>query len=87
MFEFIFENLVDATKYNVEAKAFLQQGEPAHHNENISSLICELNKIFLFTMIKYCVISVVSVSQPATIYQTSNPFAPKMIPSMPGEVV
>jgi len=28
----------------------------------------------------------VSMSQPAIIYQNSNPYAPKMIPSMPGEV-
>jgi len=67
-FEFIFENLVDATKYNIEAKAFLQQEEPVFQNESISSL------------------SFVSVSQPATVTQTSSPFAPKMIPSMPGEV-
>jgi len=66
--EFIFEDLVDATKYNIEAKTYLEEGESAFTNETIDSLI------FL------------SVSQPASIYQNSNPFSPKMIPSMPGEV-
>jgi len=67
-FEFIFENLVDATTYNIEAKAFLKEEQSVPQNETFSSLLF------------------VSVSQPANIYQTSNPFAPKMIPSMPGEV-
>ena len=50
-FEFIFENLVDATKYNIEAKAFLQQEEPVFQNESISSLSCELITTFFSIMI------------------------------------
>eukprot|EP00091_Calanus_sinicus_P010798 TRINITY_DN2483_c0_g1_i1.p1 TRINITY_DN2483_c0_g1~~TRINITY_DN2483_c0_g1_i1.p1 ORF type:complete len:337 (-),score=59.45 TRINITY_DN2483_c0_g1_i1:51-1061(-) len=63
-----FENLVDATKYNIEAKAYLEEKNLGFKNETLDALIF------------------VSVSQPAIIYQNSNPFAPKMIPSMPGEV-
>eukprot|EP00090_Calanus_glacialis_P025283 TRINITY_DN39463_c0_g1_i1.p1 TRINITY_DN39463_c0_g1~~TRINITY_DN39463_c0_g1_i1.p1 ORF type:complete len:776 (-),score=173.20 TRINITY_DN39463_c0_g1_i1:38-2143(-) len=63
-----FENLVDATKYNIEAKAYLEEKDLGFTNETLNALIF------------------VSVSQPAIIYQNSNPFAPKMIPSMPGEV-
>jgi len=63
-----FENLADATKYNIEAKAYLEEKDIGFTNETLNSLIF------------------VSISKPATIYQNSNPFAPKMIPSMPGEV-
>merc|ERR1711892_267763 len=66
--QFVFEDLADATKYNIEAKTYLEAADLGFSNETIHALIF------------------VSMSQPAIIYQNSDPYAPKMIPSMPGEV-
>eukprot|EP00092_Neocalanus_flemingeri_P019418 GFUD01021033.1.p1 GENE.GFUD01021033.1~~GFUD01021033.1.p1 ORF type:complete len:1054 (-),score=234.72 GFUD01021033.1:7-3144(-) len=66
--EFVFEDLVDATKYNIEAKTFLEAHDLGFSNSTVHALIF------------------ISMSQPAIIYQNSNPLAPRMIPSMPGEV-
>jgi len=66
--EFTFENLRDATAFNIKAITYIEQEDLGQQNETTRSL------------------SYISTSQPAIIVQNSNPFAPKMIPSMPGEV-
>ena len=40
-FEFIFENLVDSTLYNVEARAYIKSFDLGFFNETVHGLMCK----------------------------------------------
>jgi len=65
-----FDHLDDATAYNIKINAYLEQNDFGSGVDN------ETLKSLDF----------ISTSPAAYVYQNSNPLAPKMIPSMPGEV-
>ena len=41
--QFVFEDLVDATKYNIEAKTYLEAADLGFSNETIHALICKFS--------------------------------------------